>query len=306
MRRRGVNCSGIINLDKPAGMTSTTAVAVVKRALDARRVGHAGTLDPMATGVLPICVGAATRLVEYAHRWSKTYHAWVRLGVVSDTYDADGALSAVADPSGVTLDAVRAVLPRFSGRIIQRPPAYSALRSQGRRLHALARAGETVVAPEREVSVDRIDLLAFIPGPEATVELLIECSTGTYVRTIAHDLGLALETGGHLARLVRTAYGPLKIEDAVTLDSVRDSDPATARALLLAPDRLVLDLPAVTLGPEQRARILNGNAVAFEDRLLPGAAVRAYWEGTLVAIARVSPARTLEPLKVFPDEVTAG
>jgi tRNA pseudouridine55 synthase len=221
--------------------------------------------------------------------------------MVSATYDAEGPLAPGGDPSGVTMEEVERVLSSFRGRIRQRPPAYSALHSGGERLYRLARRGEHVEPPERDAEVHELRALSLEDGDERTLELEIVCATGTYVRSLAHDIGQALGCGAYLLELRRTSYGPLKADDSISVAVFEALDSQSARARLLPPDEFVRDLPAVALGVEQHARMLHGNAVAIEDRLLPGASVRAYWQGHLVAIARVSHARMLEPVKVFPE-----
>lgn len=206
--------SGLLVIDKPAGMTSHDVVQAVRRAGGERRVGHAGTLDPMATGVLVVCLGAATRVVEEVQRGLKGYSARVTLGIATSTYDAEGEVVATADPSHVDRAALEAALAAFRGPIRQVPPMVSALKHQGRRLYDLAREGREVERPPRDVVVHRLELVDWSP-PDATLELVV--TSGTYVRSIAHDLGQALGVGAHLSALRRTFVGPFTLDEAVPL-----------------------------------------------------------------------------------------
>lgn len=210
----------LVNLYKPAGMTSREAVDAVRRISGVRRAGHTGTLDPGAEGVLLICLGKATRLNEFLQWLPKTYRATMVLGVQTDTQDMEGEVIATADASGVTREMVEAVLPRFTGEIEQIPPMHSAVHHEGRRLYDLAREGKVVPRQARKVSVYRLQLLNFSPGEHPEADIEVECSTGTYIRTLCADIGDALGTGGYMKSLVRTAIGPFHVEDAVTLQQL--------------------------------------------------------------------------------------
>jgi tRNA pseudouridine55 synthase len=240
---------GFLVVDKPAGITSHDVVARVRRALGTRRVGHAGTLDPPATGVLLIGVGRATRLLRFCEAHDKTYEADVVFGLTTTTQDADGAPVSERDAGGLTAAAVAAALEGFRGPIDQVPPMVSAVKVGGERLYKAARRGEEVERRARTVTIHALDLLAFEPGPRARARLRVRCSKGTYVRTLAHDLGEALGTGAHVASLRRTAIGPFTEAEAGRLDDVaptalrdvgeilagyprRDVDAEAARALV--------------------------------------------------------------------------
>ncbi len=210
----------LLNLYKPAGMTSREAVDAVRRILNVRRAGHSGTLDPGAEGVLLICLGKATRLNEFLQWLPKTYRATMVLGVQTTTQDAEGEVIASADASGVTRERVEATLPRFTGEIEQIPPMHSAVHHEGRRLYELAREGKVVPREARKVSVYRLQLLRFSPGDHAEAEIEVECSTGTYIRTLCADIGDALGVGGYMKSLVRMAIGAFRAEDAVTLQQL--------------------------------------------------------------------------------------
>lgn len=214
----------LLNLYKPAGMTSREAVDAVRRLLGVRRAGHTGTLDPGAEGVLLLCLGKATRLNEFLQWLPKTYRATMVLGVQTSTQDMDGEVVATIDASGVTQEQLEAVLPRFTGQIQQVPPMYSALHHEGKRLYELAREGKVVPREARPVQVHRLQLLRFVPGEHPEAELEIECSTGTYIRTLCADIGEALGVGAYAKTLKRTAIGPFRVEDAVTLQQLEAGD----------------------------------------------------------------------------------
>jgi tRNA pseudouridine55 synthase len=257
---------GFLNLHKPAGVTSRDVVNRVQRLLPRKtKIGHAGTLDPLATGVLVICIGPATRLVPHVHEFSKSYRAEFQLGVRSDTDDITGQVEAVADAPVVTRELVDAALPEFRGRILQTPPQYSAIQVGGRRAYDLARAGETVELKPREMTVHRLEVVDF-RWPLLTLEM--ECSSGTYVRSIGRDLGERLGCGGVMTKLERTAVGPFRIEEAINpAELVRDA----------IRDRLVD--PLITL-PNHLKPALKSNEV--ED-VLRGRAVRLDGEFVVAA-----------------------
>ena len=303
--------TGLLNVDKPPGWTSFDVVAFVRKQTGVRRVGHAGTLDPAATGVLPVCLGQATRVVEYLVDATKTYVATVRLGRVTDTYDADGAVQSEADASGVSREAVEAALDRFRGLIEQRPPPFSALKRDGVPLYKLARAGQAAEAAPRRVTIYRLDITEYEPP---LLSLEIECGKGTYVRSLAHDLGASLGVGGSLASLVRTRVGPFALADAIDIEALR---PALAdgrwREHLYAADEVLLDRRAVILGAAGEARLRHGNAVRLEAPRGRQAAAdercRAYGpDGDFLAVLRYAGDATWQPEKVFvaPPAAPAG
>ncbi|HEX4406673.1 MAG TPA: tRNA pseudouridine(55) synthase TruB [Polyangia bacterium] len=212
---------GVLVVDKPSGPTSFDVVRRITRAArlrGVRRVGHGGTLDPLASGVLPVCVGEGTKLAGFLLDADKEYEVTIRLGAETDTYDAAGAITAQYDASGIDEARVRAALPTFTGAIEQVPPIYSALKRDGRPLYDYARAGETVEIAPRAVTVHELALTGFL-GPDA-VSLRLRCSKGTYVRSLAFDLGRLLGVGGHVTALRRTRSGPFGLADAWTLDAV--------------------------------------------------------------------------------------
>lgn len=283
---------GVLPLDKPAGMTSHDVVARVRRLLRTRRVGHAGTLDPEAVGVLVVAVGQATRLLPYLPTEPKVYVARIVFGAATDTEDAGGTVTAEADASSLTEAAVQAVLPRFLGTIEQVPPMVSALHHEGKRLYALARAGITVERAPRRVTVHALSLRDFTPGPRAAATLLVTCGGGTYIRTLCKDTGAALGLPAHLGALVRTAVGPFRREEAVPLESVS--------AARLLPMERALDLPTIPVTDEDAERLRQGMPVAATpERPLPeGGLAAALYRERLRALVRLE-SGWLRPFKVF-------
>ena len=210
---------GILNINKPPGRTSFSVVSLIKHLSGVKRVGHAGTLDPAATGVLPVCLGQGRRVVSFLHDTAKVYKAQVEFGVTTDSYDATGNITATEDPSGVSRKQLLAALESFRGLIQQTPPMYSAIKRGGKPLYELARAGIEVERPSRPVQIYRLELKYWKP-PVATIE--VECSKGTYIRSLAYDLGQLLGCGAHLKSLVRLKYGCFSLEDAVSMPRLED------------------------------------------------------------------------------------
>jgi tRNA pseudouridine55 synthase len=293
--RRG----GVLPLDKPAGITSFDAIRQVRRILGERRVGHAGTLDPTATGLLPICVGRTTRFVDYFHAQPKTYHCVVRLGERSDTGDTEGVIAAGGDASRIEADQIRAELVHFTGDIDQVPPMHSAVRHEGRHLYELARAGEEVTREPRRVTIHSAELVDFRPGAIAEAEIVVVSGKGAYMRVLASDLGDALGTGGLLGWLSRTSYGTLTLGSSITLDQlVASEDPWEA---LLPPEVAVAHLPQVNLGPAQVQQIRRGQSVWLPRTVLPDVAGECRIHdptGELVGIGELN-GGLLRPTKVL-------
>lgn len=291
--------TGVLPLDKPAGLTSFGAVREVRRIFNERRVGHAGTLDPQARGLLPVCIGRATRLVEFFHAQPKTYHCSVRLGERSDTLDTEGHITVGSDASALSAEQVDAALSRFIGDIEQVPPMHSAVRHEGRHLYELARAGEHVERPKRAAVVYGARLTGFRPGPVAEAEIEVTCGKGTYMRVLAADLGEALATGGLLGWLTRTRYGSLDIESAITLDQLSAlPDPTVA---LLGLDAAVSHLPRLDVGASAAGQLRRGQAVWLPRSQHAGVAggARAHGpDGELVAVGEMTGA-LFRPAKVL-------
>jgi tRNA pseudouridine55 synthase len=298
--RRGLPTfpTGILNVDKAAGDTSFSVVNRLRRLTGAHRVGHAGTLDPLATGVLPILFESATRLAEFALKLQKTYVADIHLGFTTATDDAEGELQPVADPSGLSAADVLEGLSAFSGRILQEPPAFSAVKVEGTRAYKLARRGDEPKPRAREVEVYESRLLDFTPGPAAVARVEIRCGSGTYLRSIARDLGRDLRVGGYLGSLVRTAYGGLTIDSAVRTADLTTADEVRAR--LLPAEVILPDMERVSLNVEQEAMVRQGRAVRVFPE--PGQGLlRAHDSaGRLVALGHADPLRrTFVPEKVL-------
>jgi tRNA pseudouridine55 synthase len=291
-----VGLSGFLVVDKPRGWTSHDVVAKLRNASKGARIGHAGTLDPMATGVLVICFGAATRLVEWATADDKRYLAEVTLGVETDTYDADGALVAER-PVAVDRAAIERALDGLRGAIEQVPPAYSAIKVAGQRSYDRARRGQDVAVEPRRVTVHRLDLLRF-ELPRLQLDVL--CSKGTYVRSLAHDLGEQLGCGAHLSALRRTDSGGFALAEARPLDDAL-AMLASGRGveLMLPLERAVASLPIVTLDDSLSTRLRQGQPVNAEPALSDGAVARAYGpDDALLAIVDRR-GQTWWPRKVF-------
>jgi tRNA pseudouridine55 synthase len=259
---------GVLVVDKPSGPTSFDVVRRIRRAAGLRRVGHGGTLDPLASGVLPICLGEGTKLAQFLLDADKEYDVTICLGIETDTYDAAGAVTAQTDASGVDEARVRAALPAFTGRLEQTPPVYSALKLNGRPLYAYARAGQVVEIAPRPVTIHEIELLRW-KGPQA-VSLRLRCSKGTYVRSLAFDLGRALGTGAHVAALRRTRSGPFTLAEARPLDDVL----AALTAGVTGPELAVVPLENA-LGHLPRCSVdAEGERTLVQGRRLPWAALR--------------------------------
>jgi tRNA pseudouridine55 synthase len=260
MTQQAAAAEGVLIVKKEAGWTSHDVVAKVRGLLGGIKVGHAGTLDPAATGVLPVLVGRATRVAEYLVDWDKEYRAVLRLGETTDTQDATGTVLAQVDASGVSEAALRGVVARFRGPQQQLPPMYSAVKVGGRPLYKAARAGKTVEREERAIVIHELEILA-IDGRDVTLGVV--CSKGTYIRTLCADIGRALGVGGHLLALERRRVGPLSIDQALTVDQIAEQVAiGTLRQHLITLDQVLDRLPALTVTGEQAQRVLHGGAVS--------------------------------------------
>jgi tRNA pseudouridine55 synthase len=290
--------TGVLNVNKPAGDTSFSVVNRLRRLTGARKVGHAGTLDPLATGVLPILFESATRLAEFALQLEKTYVADVQLGFETRTDDAESEPEAVGDPSHLTAADVETALRGFVGKILQQPPAYSAVKVEGTRSYRLARGGDTSRPPAREVEVYSAAVTDFTPGARAVARVEVRCSSGTYLRSIARDLGEKLGVGAYLGRLIRTAYGPLTLDRATDLESLTTPDAVRDRLL---PAEVILPLmERVRLNVEQEALVRQGRPVRVLPEPSPGPVCAHDSQGRLVALGHTDPLRrTFVPEKVL-------
>lgn len=306
---------GFINVDKPQGVTSFDVVRQVRRAARIRKVGHAGTLDPNATGVLPVAIGEATRLVDELVDASKRYDATIVLGEATDTYDIEGTVTESRDASHVTEEAVRDALGAFVGELMQRPPAYSAVKREGVTAYKAARAGKPLDLDARPVVVHGIEVLSFDRGTPGrpVLHLDVRCGKGFYVRSLAHDLGQALGVGGHLSALRRTQVGPFLVEDAVPLDAaVRLLETGEHERIVYAPDIVLQRWPALLVSREEASRLRRGMDLLMlprRDFVRPSSPetplrARCYGpDGELIAL--VEPGRgvgTWHPFRVFSPE----
>ena len=272
--REGYPCpdSGILNIDKPQGFTSHDLVVRVRQASGARRVGHAGTLDPMATGVLLVCFGQGTRVTEYLMESPKAYRAQVTLGITTETGDAEGKVVSRSDPSGIALQEIEHALASFQGRIQQVPPIYSALKKEGVPLYRLARQGVPVEPTSREVEILGLEVLDWAP-PFLEIEVI--CSPGTYIRALARDLGEKLGCGAHLSSLTRLRCGRFTLEEAATLQEVEEAFHGGFWGLLTHPiDEALLQFEAFVLDREKEKRVRHGQSIPGEPANTPF--LRAY------------------------------
>jgi tRNA pseudouridine55 synthase len=261
---------GILVVDKPSGITSFGVVRRVRRAAGVKRVGHGGTLDPLASGVLPVCFGEATKVLQFLLDADKEYEVTLRLGVETDSYDSDGQVTARRDPAGIDEAAVRAALPAFTGRVRQVPPAFSALKHAGRPLYAYARAGQAVQATPREVTVHELALSRW-DGPEA-VSLRLRCSKGTYVRSLVADLGRALGPGAHVTALRRTRSGPFEIAAAQPLERLEAALAGAGPVPLLSPAAALAHLPSCFAGDAEARDLVHGKPVPWRALVAEAAA----------------------------------
>jgi tRNA pseudouridine55 synthase len=287
--------SGILNIDKPAGMTSHDIVDRVRQISGQRRVGHAGTLDPAATGVLVVCLGQATRLAEYLMASAKTYRAQICLGVSTDTHDTDGQTTATAEVP-VCEEEVRGALTSFVGSIQQVPPMYSALKHEGVPLYKLARRGVTVEREPRSVEIHHIELINWNP-PLLTIG--VKCSPGTYIRALARDLGQKLGCGAHLQSLTRLASGQFTLEKAVGLDELSDAFAQGDWQGFIHPmDEALQDLRSMIVDAQAEKHVRQGQQIQGPDS--PGLCRAYYSTGELIAILRYDSRTGLwQPKKVF-------
>jgi tRNA pseudouridine55 synthase len=256
------NVDGILNIDKPWGKTSFSIVSFVKRLSGEKHVGHAGTLDPAATGVLPICLGQGRRIAPFLLDATKAYQAQVELGVATDTYDATGSITSKGDPSGIGREQLLSALTSFCGLIWQTPPMYSAVKHGGKPLYKLARSGIEVERKRRLVQIYRLELIDWRP-PLATME--VECGKGTYIRSLAHDLGQLLGCGAHLKSLIRLRCGCFHIEDAVSLPQLEDAFSYGYWQHFIYPiDIVLLDWAAMVVGDATEKDIKNGRPLSLK------------------------------------------
>jgi len=301
-RKKKGTVHGWVVLDKPYGMTSTQAVGAMKRIFGTPKAGHAGTLDPLASGMLPIALGEATKTVPYVMDGDKIYRFTVRWGIETTTDDTEGEAVRTSDvrPSAEDIDAI---LDEFEGEIMQTPPAFSAIKVDGERAYDLARAGETVELEARPITVHRLDLIDCPDADTAVFEA--ECGKGTYVRAIARDMGRRLGTAGHVVELRRLLVGPFGEEDMVTLDELEAAlaEAGDALSLLTPIEAALANLPQLDVTSDQAVRLRNGNPVLLRGRDAPveADAVGVFERGRLMAIAKIEHGE-LKPIRlILPD-----
>jgi tRNA pseudouridine55 synthase len=296
---KSVEVSGVLNLNKPGGMTSRDVVDLIARPLGKKvKVGHAGTLDPLASGVLVVCVGPATRLIEYVQRMAKGYRTVIKLGATSDTLDADGQVQITENPQIPTEAEIRVVLSRQVGTIDQIPPQFSALKVEGKRAYDLARTGQAVELASRLVRIDRVELISYT---WPLLELEVDCGSGTYIRSIARDIGETLGCGGLVEVLIRTRIGGFTLDDAIdatgqSIDEILNHIQPIESALG--------DLPRLALSSEQVNSIAMGKALPAREvegaEAIEGEAALLGPTGSIVAIAEVGgPLKAVRPRRVL-------
>lgn len=283
---------GVLLLDKPVGLSSNDALQKARRLFSAAKGGHTGTLDPLASGLLPLCFGEATKFSADLLDADKVYEADLKLGVTTDSGDAEGQVVATAAVD-VTEQAIFDLLPRFTGDIQQVPPMHSALKRDGRPLYELARQGIEVERQARAVTIHRIEVLAFAGDH---LRLRVACSKGTYIRVLAADIGAALGCGAHLAALRRTAVGDLDLANAVTLASLEALDEAERLASLQPVDALLQSLPSWTVDGDDEARFRHGNPIPLPP--FPGERVRVYAAGRLIGLGEPGKGGLLWPRRL--------
>lgn len=294
--------SAILNVNKPPDWTSFDVVRFIRGRCGEKRVGHAGTLDPAATGVLPVLIGQATRLTEYLVDTTKEYLADIELGIATDTYDAQGEVVSRADASSILEDDVREALTAFRGEIMQAPPVYSAIKREGVPLYKRARRGEDVRAEPRPVRAEELDIISYAAP---NLRLRIVCGKGFYVRSLAHDLGAALGVGGRLSGLVRSRVGTFRVEDAVDIETLRSEfADGTWRDRLIAPDEVLLTWRAAILAENTKQDLLHGRETAVRAAtgvsVAAGDLCRAYSDsGDFLAVLRCREPDRWRPEKVF-------
>jgi tRNA pseudouridine55 synthase len=292
---------GILNINKPAGMTSFAVVTRVKRITHEKHAGHAGTLDPIATGVLPVCLGQATRAIEYLFNENKTYRAEVRLGITTDSYDSSGKVILEKDASQINREMVEEALAQFRGTISQIPPMFSALKKNGQPLYKLARAGLEVERKTRTAIIYKLEISLWQP-PVFTIE--VECSKGTYIRSLVHDIGKVLGCGAIMQSLERRRVGNFKIEEALTLEQLDEFfKSGNGEKYLHATDFALTSFPAIIVNHEQQCSLVHGNPLLSESTGWPSDSrlVRTYNQsGDFVGMIRYeSELKRWQPEKIF-------
>lgn len=272
---------GFLNIYKPTGMTSHDVVAILRKITKIKQIGHTGTLDPFAQGVLPICIGKATRLIEYLDD-EKEYLAEISLGKATDTYDLEGAMTSECNLK-ITLKEVEDGLKAFEGEILQTPPIYSALKVNGKKLYEYARKGEEVKIEPRKVTIEKIELKSF-DEKNQIAEVLIKCSKGTYIRSIAHDLGQNLGVGGHLSKLIRTQAGKFFVDKSISLEEIKNIE--DAKGNLINPLEM-LNLPQIAINEDEHKKVMMGQFLNNKNNLQNDDFLILIYNDRIKAIAEV-------------------
>ncbi|MFO7908566.1 MAG: tRNA pseudouridine(55) synthase TruB [Halomonas sp.] len=297
-RRRGLPVNGVLLLDKPKGMSSNHALQRVRRLLEAQKAGHTGTLDPMATGLLPICLGEATKFSAHLLEADKVYRTRVELGVITDSGDAEGAVIERREVPELTAEQVERALSRFRGEIEQVPPMYSALKYQGKKLYELAREGRHVERAARRINVYDARLLSL---DDRAFELEVSCSKGTYIRTLAEDIGLVLGCGAHISALRRLKTGPFGADTMWTLDALEQLDDQAAREAQLMPvDVLVEHLPFQVVDEQAYQRLSHGQSAQLEtSAFTPNTLMRLYHASVFIGLGVVKGDNEVAPKRLL-------
>tara|TARA_Y100000588_G_scaffold127787_1_gene140023 strand:+ start:777 stop:1691 length:915 start_codon:yes stop_codon:yes gene_type:complete len=299
--------TGLLNINKPIGITSMDVVREIKKSTGIKKVGHGGTLDPMASGVIPIAIGTSTRLLEYILNGDKSYIATIELGRRTDTYDSEGKTVEKSDPQGISIDEIINVLSKFNGEMTQIPPMHSALKVQGKRLYELARSGTVIERPPRNVTIYEVSLEEF-NSPNIVVG--IRCSKGFYVRTFADDIGHLLGCGAFLSSLKRVASGPFKIEDAMTLDqTISMISDGNLQELILDPGSCINGAQRIQLNEETETMVKHGRAIGYINESFPitdsSLAVAYDNQSRFVAVLRFNEnLQEWHPEKVFNTDIS--
>lgn len=297
-RKRGCRIDGILILDKPQGYSSNGALQQCRRALDAQKAGHTGALDPLATGVLPVCFGEATKFSQYLLDAEKAYLATICFGETRTTGDAEGEVVETSNASHLTAESVEQAMQGFKGAIKQVPPMYSALKKDGQPLYKLARQGIEIEREARDVVIEAFDMLDFIPDERAFCQVFVRCSKGTYIRSLAEDLGASLGVGAHLTALRRTEAGPFGLSDAMTLEQVQSAGQDLV-ARLLPIDAGLQYLTRLTLGEQEIEKLLQGQRVNVLNNANSGIVRIARASGEFVGLAKASEDGEIAPLRMI-------
>lgn len=296
-----MNLNGVININKPKGMTSHDVVAKIRRRLCIKKVGHTGTLDPMATGVLPVCVGNATRMIEYYDNDFKTYHASMQLGIQTDTLDITGEVLNKESFKSITKDSIEGAFGKYIGQVSQTPPRYSALKINGKKAYELAREGKEFTLKAREIFIKQIGI-TYLDISKGIIEFDVECSKGTYIRTICDDIGKDLGCGGCMTDLVRTSNGCFDISESVSLQDLVEADDEAICAMIRPIDETLVTLGIVELKELRLKYFMNGNG-SYND----GYSIivnkenyyRVYCNDVFLGVASIDENGVLVPEKVF-------